>query len=57
MICGWGLFFTETDQAEIKISSEHQDQAWISQEELDNYDFGGERGQFIKDMLHKAFTK
>lgn len=57
VICGWGLAFSETDQAAIKISTEHQDQAWIYQEEIDNYDFAGERGEFIKDILKKAFSK
>lgn len=55
VICGWGLTIEETDRAEIKISKEHQDQAWISQEELNNYDFGGAKGQFIKDIINKVF--
>ncbi len=57
IICGWGLFFTETDQAEIKISDEHQDLAWISQDQIDNYEFAGEKGQFIKEILHQTFNK
>jgi len=57
VICGWGLALEETDQAAIKISEEHQDQAWINEEELVNYDFGGERGRFIKDIIKKAFIK
>jgi 8-oxo-dGTP pyrophosphatase MutT (NUDIX family) len=57
VICGWGLEFSETNQAEILISAEHQDQAWINSGELDNYNFGGERGEFIKEMISKAFVK
>ncbi len=49
--------FRETDQADISISDEHQAQAWISRDELDNYDFAGEKGQFIKEMISSAFIK
>jgi len=55
--CAWYLDFSETDQAEIKISKEHQDFVWLSLNDLDNYDFGGDRGQFIKDIINKAFNK
>lgn len=57
IICGWSLLFSETDQNLVEISKEHQDQAWINQEEIDNYDFGGVRGEFIKDIIKKAFNK
>lgn len=57
VICGWVLQLTETDQVAITISNEHQQQAWIKREELDSYDFGGERGRFIKEMIGKAFIK
>ncbi len=57
IICGWALEFSETDQAEISISDEHQAQAWISREELDSYDFAGARGQFIKEIISRAFIK
>jgi 8-oxo-dGTP pyrophosphatase MutT (NUDIX family) len=55
--CGWYLDFSETDQSEIKISSEHQEFAWVSLNDLDSYDFGGDRGKFIKNILHKALNK
>jgi 8-oxo-dGTP pyrophosphatase MutT (NUDIX family) len=57
VICAWFVQFIETDQAEIQISAEHQKQAWINRAQLDDYDFGGEKGQFIKEMISKAFTK
>jgi len=57
VLCGWTVKIEETDQAKIMISPEHQDQFWISQEELNDYDFGKERGQFIKDMINNAFMK
>jgi len=57
IICGWAVEFRETDQADISISDEHQAQAWISRDELDDYDFAGEKGQFIKEMISSAFIK
>ena len=55
--CGWYLDFSESDQAEIKISREHQEFAWVSLNDLNSYDFGGDRGQFVKNILNKAFNK
>lgn len=57
IICGWGINFTDTDQALVKISDEHLDQAWISLEELDNYNFGEAKGEFVKDMIKNAFAR
>lgn len=55
--CGWYLDFSESDQAEIKISREHQEFAWLNLDDLDSYDFGGDRGQFVKNILDRAFNK
>ena len=57
VICGWGINFTDTDQEVVKISDEHLDQAWITLEELDNYNFGEAKGEFIKDMIKNAFSR
>lgn len=54
VICGWLLDFASTNQAEIQISSEHQAYAWINVQALNNYDFGGEKGAFILEIIQKS---
>lgn len=55
VICGWMLDHALTDAAEIKISDEHKDFAWVSGINLIDYDFGGDKGTFILDTIQKAF--
>jgi len=57
VICGWGINFSDTDQAEVKISDEHQAQAWVSLADLANYDFGGVKGEFVKHTISEALKK
>ncbi|MBU1033500.1 NUDIX domain-containing protein [Patescibacteria group bacterium] len=57
MICGWLVDFLSTDQKEIQTSDEHQEYAWVSEAELSNYDFGGESGTFVLDIIKKSFAK
>lgn len=57
MICGWLVDFLSTDQKEIQTSDEHQEYAWVSEAELSNYDFGGESGAFVLDIIKKSFAK
>jgi 8-oxo-dGTP pyrophosphatase MutT (NUDIX family) len=57
VICGWMVDFSLTNQSEIQISDEHQNYIWASQANLANYDFGGENGAFVVDMIQKAFSK
>ncbi len=57
IICGWGIDFSLTNQAAIQISSEHQKYAWVTQTNLANYDFGGDRGAFVLDIATNAFAK
>lgn len=54
VICGWLLDLTATDQAAIKISAEHQAYVWAAGIDLPNYDFGGESGTFVLDIIQKA---
>lgn len=56
IICGWCINLDDTDQAEIKISHEHQDFSWANAKQLDSYDFGGVKGEFIKTMVERAFN-
>lgn len=57
VICGWLIDYFNTDQNTIKISSEHQEQAWVSETDLVNYDFGGVKGAFVLDIIKQAFIK
>lgn len=57
MICGWLLNFNDTDQKDIQISDEHQEYAWVAETDLDSYDFGGDKGIFIVDMIKTALKK
>jgi 8-oxo-dGTP pyrophosphatase MutT (NUDIX family) len=54
VICGWLLNYAATDQAAIQISAEHQAFAWVSGVDLPNYDFGGDSGTFVLDIIQKA---
>ena len=59
VICGWVarsnqvLAFTP-DQ--VILSPEHTAFAWVTQAELDSYDFGGVKGAFIKASIVEAFA-
>lgn len=57
IICGWLINYDETNQNEIKISDEHQEQAWVKEVDLVNYDFGGVKGAFVLDIIKQAFIK
>ncbi len=57
IICGWVLDFSSTSQTEIVISDEHQNYAWVSIDGLSNYDFGGEKGEFVLEIARAAFLK
>ena len=57
VICGWMINFADSDQAEIKISDEHQELVWVSLADLENYDFGGAKGKFVKTTAERAIKK
>lgn len=55
VICGWKYFLpTDFDRSQIKISSEHIAAEWTSLENLSQFDFGGEYGEFVKQMIQKS---
>ena len=56
VIVGWMVDFTNTDQAEIQLSAEHQRFAWVTQDQLARYDFGGAAGSFVLEMIAQAFV-
>jgi 8-oxo-dGTP pyrophosphatase MutT (NUDIX family) len=57
VIGGWLIDYLNTDQKEIRISSEHQEYIWVSEADLSNYDFGGVKGAFVLDIIKQAFAK
>lgn len=61
--CGWKLQLsgskqerdlTDFDRDSITISDEHMESRWVKPNEIDDYDFGGEPGEFIKTIIRKA---
>ncbi len=57
VINGWYLELLENfDDDKISLSDEHTEFAWISPEELEEYDFGGEAGLFVVNMIENAFA-
>ncbi len=57
VIAGWLVDFADTNQAPVQISPEHQDFAWVTAAELSAYDFGGDKGAFVVEMIQQAFAK
>lgn len=57
IICGWLIKNLSHEQNMIKVSNEHQEYAWVSENDLENYDFGGVKGTFILDIIKQAFAK
>jgi 8-oxo-dGTP pyrophosphatase MutT (NUDIX family) len=56
IICGWKYNLPEEfDKRNIKISNEHTDTKWIRLEELNNIDFGGDKGEFVKNITKSGF--
>lgn len=55
IIVGWKVELPgDFDRNQVQLSKEHVDAAWVTFEELSNYDFGGKRGEFIKDIIRGA---
>lgn len=52
VICGWRVKdITDSLAESVTISDEHSEFAWISQEEIGKHDFGGERGEFVVEII------
>jgi len=52
MICGWKLEL-ET-KPKVTISHEHTKHQWVKAEALAGFDFGGEKGEFIKEIIRSS---
>lgn len=56
IICGWKYNLQASfDKHSVKISDEHSEYQWISLSELDQYDFGGQKGKFVKRIIRGGF--
>lgn len=56
VICGWKYQLPdEFDRNTVKISNEHSEAKWIKLEELDQVDFGGNKGEFVKNITKSGF--
>ncbi|NCN03540.1 MAG: NUDIX domain-containing protein [Candidatus Pacebacteria bacterium] len=51
IICGWKYNLKEDfDRNSIKISDEHSEVKWVNQKQLEEIDFGGVKGEFVKNI-------
>lgn len=57
IITGWQVDYASCAGGEIVLSAEHQQYVWIGEAELGNYDFGGQKGQFIVDIITQALRR
>lgn len=56
IITGWKVDLpSDFDRDQVILSDEHIDQKWVTFDELDEYDFGGRRGEFVKDIIRKSW--
>ncbi|MBU0974400.1 NUDIX domain-containing protein [Patescibacteria group bacterium] len=58
VIVGWKINLEDDfDEKSILISREHINYRWISFEEINNYNFGDFKGEFIKTIIKKSLSK
>lgn len=58
VIVGWKINLDENfDEKSVEISDEHISFKWIAIEELDDFDFGGNKGEFVKNTIRSSFGK
>lgn len=58
IILGWKVVLpNDFDQTSIQVSHEHIIFKWISLSELDDQDFGGSKGEFVKEIIRSSFGK
>lgn len=55
VITGWKVEMpSDFERSQVVLSDEHTEHKWITFEELVDYDFGGKKGEFIKDIIRGA---
>lgn len=52
LICGWKLELKK--RPTVTLSSEHSRYEWISYDQIDAIDFGGQKGTFIQEIVRNA---
>lgn len=58
IIIGWKVQLPDDfEKNSVVISHEHIDHKWISFDELHEYDFGGKKGEFVKDIIRGAIRR
>jgi 8-oxo-dGTP pyrophosphatase MutT (NUDIX family) len=56
IITGWKVVLpSDFDRDQVVLSDEHIDQKWVTFDELNEYDFGGRRGEFVKDIIRRSW--
>lgn len=53
VICGWELALDQ--QPQVIVSHEHSEYIWADYAHLDSFDFGGSKGEFIKNIINNTF--
>jgi 8-oxo-dGTP pyrophosphatase MutT (NUDIX family) len=53
VVGGWKVVNFNTK--EIELSDEHTAYAWVTKEEISKYDFGGEKGEFVVQIIERSF--
>lgn len=55
IIIGWRVELPDDfERSLVQISHEHINHEWISYDALHEYDFGGKKGEFVKDIIRGA---
>jgi 8-oxo-dGTP pyrophosphatase MutT (NUDIX family) len=58
IIVGWLVSYKlDNKLKDICLSNEHQNYVWLDKSKLNKYDFGGEKGVFIVDMIKQAYNR
>jgi len=58
VICGWKYDLPKNfDRSSVSVSNEHSELKWIKLEEIEKIDFGGNKGEFIKNITKKGLSK
>jgi 8-oxo-dGTP pyrophosphatase MutT (NUDIX family) len=56
IITGWKVVLpSDFDRKQVELSHEHVAQKWINADELGDIDFGGKKGEFVKEIIRKSF--
>lgn len=55
IICGWKYQLSDNfDKNSIQISKEHSQIKWIDKNQIEEIDFGGDKGSFVKNIVERS---